>query len=128
MAVRAHYHPPSVRPDQERAADALAPFPRAVRQPTHVAHAGDPKFEIARHGTVVVEPELAVGFLLIVMTRRHGPRARRENNFGAHQTQGATDDLSASECIGTDHDTETAQRRARDAQPVPLRVTRLRDF
>src|SRR2546429_9109819 len=86
MAVGSPQYLTAIRSDDERTADASATFPWAVLQPAHVAHAGDPHAEIARHRAVVVQPEFSVRVLSVVVIGRHRPGARGQDNVRAHQT------------------------------------------
>src|SRR5262245_52723891 len=75
-AVRSHQNLPAIWSHDERAANALAPFPWALIEPANAAGARDPQSKIPSHGTIIVEPKLAVGLLGVVVVSGHGPRAR----------------------------------------------------
>src|SRR6187401_3574947 len=56
VPIRSHQHLFATGSNQKRAADALAPFPRAGSDVANVAGACDPKPEISRHRAVVIAP------------------------------------------------------------------------
>ncbi len=77
----------SIRPPQyrlargtedQRAANAFASLPRAPGDPTDVAGPGNPELKIARHRSVILQPERAIRFPLVVMIGGHTAQADGE--------------------------------------------------
>lgn len=118
FAVRALEDLLAVGSHHERATDALAAGPGTGGEGADVAAAGDPEAEGAGDGAVVVAPELSVGFADLVMIGRDGPGTGGKDDVGAHQAEGAADDLAGGEGIGADHEAEGAVRGAGHGEAI----------
>jgi len=127
-AVGGHEDLIAVGADEEGAADTVAAFPWAGGDGADVADAGDEKVEVASDGLIVVEPEAAVGVLLLIVVWFDSPGAGGEDDAGAHEAEGSADDLARGEGIGADHHAEGAEFCFRDVEAVALGIEVVSDL
>src|SRR5689334_11544153 len=70
FSIRSHQYFLATRADEERAADAFAACPWARGDRSYVAGASNPETVLACDRSVVIAPELAVGFANVVVLGR----------------------------------------------------------
>lgn len=127
-AVGGHEDLIAVGADEEGAADTVAACPWAGGDGADVTDAGDEKVEVAGDGLIVVEPEAAVGVLLLIVVWFDSPGAGGEDDAGAHEAEGSADDLAWGEGIGADHHAEDAEFCFRDVEAVALGIEVVSDL